>query len=59
MPSSLFNLVDQICECFILIVYIIWPLIIDKKSKLKCFISSFFSELGLRNLTNGHLGRHL
>ena len=54
-----FNLVNQTCECFILIVCIIWPLNINKKSKLKLFISSFFSELGLRKLTDGHLGCHL
>ena len=36
-----FNLVNQTCECFILIVCIIWPLNIDKKAKLKCFILSF------------------
>ena len=36
-----FNLVNQTCECFILIVCIIRPLNIDKKSKLKCFISIF------------------
>ena len=35
------NLVKQACECFILIVSIIRPLNIYKKSKLKCFISSF------------------
>ena len=29
----------------------------DKKSKLKYFISSFFSQIGLRNLTDGHFGR--
>ena len=52
-----FNLVNQTCECFILIVCCIWPL--DKKSKLKWFISSFFSQIGLRNLTDGHLWRHL
>ena len=49
----------QTCECFIFIVCIIRPLNIDKKSKLKCFISSFFSQIGLRNLTDSHLGRHL
>ena len=37
-----FNLVNQTFECFILIVCIIRPLNIDKKSKLKCFIPSFF-----------------
>ena len=36
-----FTLVNQTCECFILIVSIIKPLNIDKKSILKCFISSF------------------
>ena len=36
-----FNLVNQTCECFILIVCIIRPLNIDKKSKLICFKSSF------------------
>ena len=44
-----FNLVNQTCECFILIVCIIRPLNINKKSKLKCFISNYqvFSRLGL------------
>ena len=36
-----FNPVNQTCECFILIICIIRPLNMDKKSKLKCFISSF------------------
>ena len=36
-----FNLVNQTCECFILILCIIRPLNIDKKSRLKCFLSSF------------------
>ena len=45
-----FKLVNQTYECFILIVGFIRPLNIDKKSKLICFISSFFSKLGLRNL---------
>ena len=43
-----FNLMNQTCECFILIICII--INIDKKSKLKCVISSFFSNIGLRNL---------
>ena len=54
-----FNLVNQTCECFILTVYIIRPLNIDKNSKLKCFVASFFSELDLRNLIDSHLGRYL
>ena len=41
---------NQTCECFILIICIIRPLNIDKKSKLKCVISSFFSHIGPRNL---------
>ena len=36
-----FYLVNQTRECFILIVCIVRPLNIDKKSKLKCSISSF------------------
>ena len=36
-----FNLVNQTCKCFILIVCIIRPKNINKKSKLKCFISRF------------------
>ena len=50
-----FNRVNQTCECFILIICIIRPLNIDEKSKLKCFFIEFLSELGLRNLTDGHL----
>ena len=52
-----FNLVNQTCECFILIVCIVRPLNIDK-NKIK-MLYRVFSELGLRNLTYGRLGRHL
>ena len=43
------DLVNQTCECFILIVCIIRPLNIDKMSKSKCFISSFRNRSWERN----------
>ena len=44
--------------CASLIVCIIQPLNIHKKSNLKRFID-YVGHIGLRSLTDGHLGRHL
>ena len=44
--------------CSNFIVCVIQPLNIHKKSNLKCFIE-YVGHIGLRSLTDGHLGRHL
>ena len=44
-------------SCSNLIACIIQPLNIHKKSNLKCFIE-WVGHIGLRSLTNGHLGHH-